>query len=101
MKSLPSDLKKRGMATEEDISFFKNSLVPDESFFQTIIMNSKFSSTVQKSVHYIFWADNRVSPKDFTKNDLNDLKKLSRDYLIARKFADNTFYDEIDSWKKE
>ena len=46
------------------IEFFKNSIYPDEMFFQTIIMNSKYSkSIVNNNLRYIDWSEKKASPK--------------------------------------
>lgn len=59
------------LVTEQNVrkllSFFHTTQVPDESFFSTVIMNSKFGSTVQqKDSHYVAWGrpNMRIWEKD-------------------------------------
>lgn len=37
------------------VSFFKNTMIPDEMFFQIIIMNSPFKGTVKYTLTYVDW----------------------------------------------
>ncbi|WP_010632906.1 beta-1,6-N-acetylglucosaminyltransferase [Sporolactobacillus vineae] len=67
-------------------NFFKNSFCSDETFFQTIILNSIFkTSVVNNNYRYIDWYKKGLpSPKTLTLDDYN---KLSfSDDLYARKF---------------
>lgn len=71
--------------------YYKNTLIPDESFFQTVLMNSSFEGTlVNDDMRAIIWiadGDIKLRPKTFTQEDLGFLKKGNN--LFARKFDDN------------
>ena len=63
--------------------FFKDSSCPDESFFQTLLMNSPYSSTQKDYLHYIDWSEGGSSPKNLTTLDYD--KIVSSGKLFARK----------------
>jgi hypothetical protein len=69
---------------EKTVSFFKYVHVPDEVFFQTILMNfySK-PETTQENARHIEWSN--LKPRVFQVNDFNSL--IASDKLFARKFA--------------
>jgi hypothetical protein len=80
-------------------SFFRRVRVPDEMFFQTILMNSHYSSRiVNDNKRYINWDRNTGShPAILTKNDFYDIKSSGK--LFARKFdpsIDSEVLDLID-----
>lgn len=66
--------------------FFKYSLIPDESYFQTVIMNSKFKgSVVNDYIREIIWeGGDGTHPLTFQTKDIDLLKKS--EMLFARKF---------------
>lgn len=72
-------------------SAFKNALCPDEWFFQTIIMNSKYrSDVVNDNLVYLKWGHNvknRNHPITFTMGDVNLIKNSNQ--YFARKFDQN------------
>ncbi|MDF2552762.1 MAG: glycosyl transferase [Chryseobacterium sp.] len=71
--------------------YYLNTLIPDESFFQTVLMNTSFIGTlVDDDKRAIIWipdGDIKLRPKTFTKADLEFLQKGN--HLFARKFDDN------------
>lgn len=67
-------------------NFFKNSLVPDESFFQTLYGMLIGMEKAKPSVCYVNWKENRNSPEVFTCNDKDRLIEMKNKFLIARKF---------------
>lgn len=67
--------------------FMKNSFCPDESFFQTLVMNSPFTSKRMDFLHYIEWSEKNNSPNVLLFSDLEKL--LSSDKLVARKFDES------------
>ena len=71
------------------IDYFNNVIIPDECFFQTIFMSSKYKKTQKDNLTYINWKDNRRSPETLTINDLKLLKKVSKKKCLARKFDEN------------
>ena len=77
------------------IEFFKNSIYPDEMFFQTIIMNSKYSkSIVNNNLRYIDWSEKKASPKTLQYNDID--KALKSKSYFARKIDSVQLIDYIE-----
>lgn len=79
-----------------------NTLIPDESFIQTIVYNSKFYHNVyiqekdttedyRACLRYIDWT--RGNPYVWSLSDYKDLMKS--EYLFARKFEDKALVDKI------
>lgn len=54
--------------------FFKSVLVPDESFFQTIIGNSPFKNNLRGSLTFVLWRSTK-SPENLSISNINELKK--------------------------
>ncbi|PQA94071.1 glycosyl transferase [Chryseobacterium shigense] len=79
--------------------YYLNTLIADESFFQTVLMNTTFTGTlVDDDKRAIIWipdGDIKLRPKTFTKTDLDFLQKGN--HLFARKFDDNVDHSIIDS----
>lgn len=104
-------------------SFYQNTLIPDEGFFQTVIMNTSYSGTiVNDDKRAIIWIPDesiKLPPKTFTANDTKSLIAsgsiklrpktfmandteflLASDALFARKFdetVDSTIFDILES----
>ncbi len=83
-------------------SFYQNTLIPDEGFFQTVIMNTSYSGTIvnddKRAIIWIPDGDIKLRPKTFTANDPEFL--LASDALFARKFdetVDSTIFDILES----
>jgi hypothetical protein len=67
------------------VAEFRRVSHPDESFFQTIIMNSPLAHSVEDDdLRYIDWSDGLPSPLVLTLADLDRL--LASPQLFARKF---------------
>ena len=92
---------------KEYIKFYKNTLCPDEMFFQTIIGNSPFSKNIMNNIVYADWSGSE-KPSYINELHMNILKNESvpvpfgdkRQFLLfARKFNDgNTeIINKIDS----
>ncbi|MCM3600538.1 beta-1,6-N-acetylglucosaminyltransferase [Robertmurraya korlensis] len=68
--------------------YFKNTLVPDESFFHTLIMNSPYNQNVINNNLYVLkWGEtlsDRNSPQDLSIEDIPMLE--SSEQFFARKF---------------
>lgn len=65
--------------------FFKYTLLPDEVFFQTIILNSNFKEkVVNDNLTYIDWKTGPQYPRLLTKSDFHKLMVSNK--LFARKF---------------
>ncbi len=68
----------------EYYEFFKNCNCPDESFFQTLVMNSPYADYRMDYLHYVDWSEGNSNPKVLRTEDLDRL--LASDKLMARKF---------------
>jgi len=84
--------------------FFKRTAIPDEIFFQTILMNSAYRSRiVDDNKRYIDWSNGiGSSPTILTKGDFEKLRKSNK--LFARKFdptIDKEILDIIDQYIEE
>lgn len=66
------------------INFYKKSSCPDESFFQTLLMNSELKKTRKDYLHYINWSEYKSSPKVLDISDV--INALNSDKIFARKF---------------
>lgn len=81
--------------------YYFNTLIADESFFQTVLMNTSFEGIlVDDDKRAIIWipdGDIKLRPKTFTKDDL-DFLHLGEN-LFARKFDDNVDNNVIDRMK--
>lgn len=82
--------------------YYLNTLIADESFFQTVMMNTSFNGKIvnddKRAIIWIPDGDIKLRPKTFTKEDLKFL--LEGDNLFARKFDDNIDNNIIDHLKK-
>ncbi|HTN46324.1 MAG TPA: beta-1,6-N-acetylglucosaminyltransferase [Flavipsychrobacter sp.] len=68
--------------------YYFNTLIADESFFQTVLMNTSFAGTiVNDDKRFIIWIPDgliKLRPKTLTISDLSALSE--GDHLFARKF---------------
>jgi hypothetical protein len=80
----------------EYVSYFERVRIPDEMFFQTILVNSPLRATlVNDDLRLIKWP----GPAVLTSADLDEIKRAPD--LLARKFdetVDAAVLDEIDRW---
>jgi hypothetical protein len=80
------------------VRFFEHVLVPDELFFQTIVMNSPLGDSVENdNLRYIEWS-REPAPAVLVRDDLPTL--LSSPKLFARKFderIDSSVLDLLDA----
>ncbi|MBE8712667.1 beta-1,6-N-acetylglucosaminyltransferase [Sphingobacterium hungaricum] len=71
--------------------YYLNTLIADESFFQTVLMNSSFDGAlINDDKRAIIWIPDgliKLRPKTFSNEDLTYL--LNSNSLFARKFDDN------------
>ncbi len=79
-------------------SFYKNTFIADEGFFQTVIMNTSYKNNVivnddKRAIDWIQLPDEiKLRPRNFTAADASSL--LNSQHLFARKF-DETVDKEI------
>ena len=82
------------------VDFFKNTVCPDESFFQTILGNSSFREKIRRNLTFADWSEGGKSPRFLTPSDF-DLLQASPEFpasdiygpgeiLFARKFSDDS-----------
>lgn len=77
------------------VRFFEHVFVPDELFFQTIIMNSELRDTVENDdLRYLDWS-REPAPAVLTRADLPRL--LSAPQLFARKFDETVDSEVLDA----
>ncbi|MCO7176709.1 beta-1,6-N-acetylglucosaminyltransferase [Sporolactobacillus kofuensis] len=80
------------------IRFYLHTFVPDEMFFQTIIMNSPFAQTVRNTLTFADWELGgppypsliRKIHMDLLKNELIYSNQKVTIYCFARKFTDDS-----------
>jgi Core-2/I-Branching enzyme len=70
------------------VHFFYHVHIPDEIFFQTIILNSPFkNSVVNDNLRHIDWSSDREDPAILGKTDFENILESSKSLnLFARKF---------------
>lgn len=78
----------------EYIRFYRNVNCPDESFFQTLVMNSPYKAKREDYLHYVDWSEGGNSPKTLMIDDYEKLK--ASDKLMARKFDIEVVHRIID-----
>lgn len=68
--------------------FYQNTLIPDEGFFQTVMMNTSYRPNVvnddKREIDWIPAGTIKLRPRDYTVRDVGMLKKSP--HLFARKF---------------
>jgi hypothetical protein len=82
------------------VGLFKTSSCPDEAFFQTILMNSKFKKSISHKITFTEWEKKKWSPNTITIKHLELLNKKiildasdnnspnkKEEVLFARKFG--------------
>jgi hypothetical protein len=84
----------------EYVRFFRHALIPDECFFQSLLMNSPLVGTIStKTLTYVDWRP--PWPGILTMADLPKLQ--ANDALLARKFdpkTDSEILDKLDALVK-
>jgi hypothetical protein len=82
----------------ELLRFFRRTKMPDETFFQTVLLSSPLAETVDNELlHYLDWSDGSAHPKVLTAADLPQLRASGK--LFARKFdaaVDSEILDLLD-----
>ena len=87
-------------ANKSFTEFFKYAHVPDEIFFQTLLMNSPYKEDFENiSLTYIDW-DRAEKPAIFRKTDFDLLTSLDNYFLFARKFDGDIDEEIIDMLDK-
>ena len=81
------------------VRFFRHVFIPDETFFHTIVMNSRFrEDVVNDTLHYVDW-DADPSPAILTRDHFERMVRAGK--LFARKFdaaTDGAILDMLDDY---
>ncbi len=67
----------------EVCDFYRTTLVPDESFFQTLVMNVPYAEDIEPNLVYMDWSEGKNSPKVLAEEDFDFMIKSEK--MIARK----------------
>jgi len=82
----------------EVLRFFRHTKMPDETFFQTVLLSSRLAETVDNELlHYLDWSSGSAHPATLTAADLPKLRASEK--LFARKFdasVDSEILDLLD-----
>ncbi len=79
--------------------FFRYTRIPDESIFQTILLNSEFkSSIINHNLRYLV-LKNTHHPKYLDENNIESIK--NENALFCRKIKDEFVFDRIDEHIKQ
>lgn len=83
-------------------NFYENTLVPDESFFHTLIMNSPYKTdVVNQNLFYLKWGETlseRNSPQLLKKENIDSIRNSHM--FFARKFDENIDKEVIEYFVK-
>lgn len=71
----------------EVLEYYRKSIVPDESFFQTLFARGPFMGKNMKNLTFINWGKNHRSPELLTERDGKKIIEASREFCFARKFS--------------
>jgi Core-2/I-Branching enzyme len=81
-------------------NFFKNTHCPDESFFQTVLGNSRFRPRIRRNVTFADWSRGGARPANLTMEHMRFLRETPLfdasdvygpgEVLFARKFSDDS-----------
>jgi hypothetical protein len=71
----------------EFVQRYQGTLIPDESFFQTLILNSPQLTAANLSLHYVDWRLGKASPAFLNRDDLWSIRNSKR--WFARKIGTN------------
>lgn len=84
---------------EKYINYYKECLLPDEIFFQTLLMNipNYDSSNIKDTITYVNWTRKGCElPVTFDENDIDELIQQPKNKLFARKFDSSNILNCID-----
>ena len=75
-----------------------NTLIADEGFFQTVIMNTSYQGQIvnddKRAIDWIPMGDIKLRPRDYTVDDADALQQS--EHLFARKFDETIDSDILD-----
>jgi len=80
--------------------FFRHIMLPDETYIQTILMNSPFKeSIINNNFRHIRFSGNTFHPLIFDRTHFDELK--NHEAFFARKFSENTDIEILDLIEKK
>jgi hypothetical protein len=89
------------------LDFWRHTLIPDETFFHTILGNSKYRKNIRFSLMYTRWNKGKPNPEIINDYDIEVIKAKKHDrynnrddVLFARKF-DNSSLETINNIHKK
>ena len=79
-------------------AFYRHTLIADEGFFQTVIMNTSYQGQIvnddKRAIDWIPMGDIKLRPRDYTVDDADALQQS--EHLFARKFDETIDSDILD-----
>lgn len=95
-----SDMMTVLASTNDYNKYFSTSICADESYFQTLFMQTKYAGKQADILTYIDWNKNDCSPKTFAKEDYDFITALPDKYFLIRKVDIDTDRELIDLLSK-
>lgn len=87
-----------GQRQSDALEYFRHTFIPSESYFQTVLCNSKELKVCDDNRRFIVWEDSRLAhPKTLTIEDFDSMTRSGKDF--GRKFdttVDSTVLDALD-----
>ncbi len=74
----------------EVLNYYKNTIIPDESFFQTVFTDTSFTNMRHSSLTFSLWNNNSRHPVTLTEEDYEKVKAAEYVFCIARKFDETS-----------
>lgn len=70
----------------EILDYYRNIIIPDESFFQTVFMMGTYSDALSHRLTYSLLGSNRRHPQILREANFEEILEIAREYCFARKF---------------
>lgn len=74
----------------EVLEYYRNAIIPDESFFQTLFMIGAYRENRKSSLTFSYLDSNHRHPVTLTEKDYEKVKKAREQKCFARKFDDRS-----------
>lgn len=69
----------------EILAYYEQSIIPDESFFQTLFMRGPYKECRSGSLTYSYWGNDPRHPKTLTADDIGRIREARDSFCFARK----------------
>ncbi len=69
----------------EVLAYYEQSIIPDESFFQTLFMRGPYKEYRSGSLTYTYWGEDPRHPKTLTAEDFGLIREARNSFCFARK----------------